>query len=73
MTAPVQQGLHGFLEHQVLWQGGKFDVPFALTVGSVAVNSSAVTQTVAADAARSTSPSRRASTCRTALSPAATA
>ena len=49
VTAPAQQGLHAFLEHQVLWQGGKFDVPFSLTVGSVAVNPSAVTQTVAAD------------------------
>ena len=42
VTAPAQQGLHAFLEHQVLWQGGKFDVPFDLTVGSVAVNPSAV-------------------------------
>ena len=46
VAAPAQQGLHAFLEHQVLWQGGKFDVPFGLTVGSVAVNPSAVTQTV---------------------------
>ena len=42
VAAPAQQGLHAFLEHQVLWQGGKFDVPFELTVGSVAVDPSAV-------------------------------
>jgi hypothetical protein len=49
VTAPVQQGLHAFLEHQVLWQGGKFNVPFQLTVGSVTVAPSAVEQTTAAD------------------------
>jgi hypothetical protein len=49
VTAPARQGLHAFLEHQVLWQGGKFEVPFQLTVGGVAVAPAAVDQTVTAD------------------------
>jgi hypothetical protein len=52
VTAPVQQGLHEFLFHQVSWDGGKFHVPFETTVGAASVSpaSVAVTTTTGAGA-----------------------
>ena len=34
-AAPASNGLHGVAEHGVGFNGGKFDVPFTTTVGSV--------------------------------------
>jgi hypothetical protein len=50
VTAPVQQGLHEFLLHQVSWDGGKFHVPFETTVGSANVSPSSVAVTTATGA-----------------------
>jgi subtilase family protein len=38
VTAPIQEGLHSIVQHQVGYDGGKFHVPFQTTVGSAVVN-----------------------------------
>ena len=63
VTAPAQEGLHAFVQHQVGWQGGKFHVPFEVTVGAASVNPSAVdADDRGRQRQRSTSRSSRAST-----------
>jgi hypothetical protein len=49
VTAPAQEGLHALLQHQVGWDGGKFDVPFSSTLGGATVTPSSVAQTTATD------------------------
>jgi hypothetical protein len=49
ITARAQEGLHAVAQHQVGWQGDKFDVPFTTKVGSASVSPAAVNQTTATD------------------------
>jgi hypothetical protein len=49
VAAPVQEGLHAIVEHQVQWQSDEFTVPFETTVGSATVNPSAVSITTPTD------------------------
>jgi hypothetical protein len=49
VTAPAQEGLHSLVQHQVGWTGGKFDVPFAIKLGSATVTPPAVDTTTTAD------------------------
>ncbi|HEX5622632.1 MAG TPA: S8 family serine peptidase [Solirubrobacteraceae bacterium] len=49
VTAPAQEGLHSLVQHQVGWDGGKFDVPFTTKLGSATVTPSAVDTTTTAD------------------------
>jgi hypothetical protein len=49
VTAPAQEGLQALVQHQVGWDGGKFDVPFSTTLGSASVSPAAVEQSTAAD------------------------
>jgi hypothetical protein len=49
VSAPAQEGLHALLQHQVGWDGGKFDVPFETNVGGATVTPASVTQSTAAD------------------------
>jgi hypothetical protein len=47
VTAPVQEGLHALLLHQVGWQGDAFHTPFDVTVGGASVDPSSVEDTTA--------------------------
>ena len=49
VTAPAQEGLQALAQHQVGWEGDKFDVPFTTKLGSATVSPSSVTQSTAAD------------------------
>jgi subtilase family protein len=49
VAAPVQEGLHAVLEHQVQWQSDKFTVPFETVVGTATVNPSSVSITTPTD------------------------
>jgi hypothetical protein len=49
VTAPAQEGLHSLVQHQVGWDGGKFDVPFTTKLGSATVTPSAVDTTTTTD------------------------
>ncbi len=49
VAAPAQEGLHALMQHQVGWQGDKFDVPFETTVGSATVTPTRVNQTADTD------------------------
>jgi hypothetical protein len=49
VTAPAQEGLHAVVQHQVGWDGGKFNATFGTTLGSATVNPSEVTQSTATD------------------------
>ena len=47
VTAPVQEGLHAAVIHQVGWQGDDFHTPFEVTVGGATVNPTSVEETTA--------------------------
>jgi hypothetical protein len=49
VSAPAQEGLHALFQHQVGWDGDRFDVPFSSTLGGATVTPSSVAQTTAAD------------------------
>jgi hypothetical protein len=49
ISAPAQEGLHALAQHQVGWDGGKFDVPFSSTLGGATVTPTSVAQSTAAD------------------------
>jgi hypothetical protein len=49
VTAPAQEGLHALVQHEVDWQGDKFDVPFTTKLGSASVTPSTVSQATGAD------------------------
>jgi subtilase family protein len=49
VAAPAQEGLQALAQHQVGWQGDKFDASFSTTLGSASVTPSSVEQSTAAD------------------------
>ena len=49
VAGPAQQGLHAIVQHQVNFQGDRFDVPFETNLGSATVDPAAVTQATSAD------------------------
>jgi Subtilase family len=49
VTAPAQEGLQALVQHQVGWEGDKFDAPFSTTLGSASVTPSAVDLSTAAN------------------------
>jgi hypothetical protein len=49
VAGPAQEGLQMLAQHQVNFQGDKFDVPFETTLGSARVTPSSVEQTTASD------------------------
>ena len=49
VAAPASQGMHAVVQHGVGFNGDKFNVPFTTTLGSLAVNPTAVTADAAAD------------------------
>jgi len=49
VTAPLQEGLHLITEHNVLFSGAKFSVPFTKTVATVAVQPPAIEITTTVD------------------------
>jgi hypothetical protein len=49
VTAPAQEGLQALVQHQVGWQGDKFEVPFTSRLGSARVNPASVDLSTAAD------------------------
>ena len=52
VTAPAQEGLQALVQHQVGWQGDKFEVPFTSRLGSARVNPASVDLSTAADQPR---------------------
>ena len=42
VTAPAQEGLQALAQHQVSWQGDKFNTPFKVQLGSASVAPSSV-------------------------------
>ena len=50
VAGPAQKGLHAVVQHQVNFQGDKFDVPFETNLGSAKVDPASVTQAVSSDA-----------------------
>ena len=49
VAAPASQGSHAVVQHGVGFNGDKFNVPFTTTLGTLAVNPTAVTADAAAD------------------------
>jgi hypothetical protein len=49
ITAPAQAGLQALVQHQVGWQGDKFEVPFTTNLGSAQVTPSSVEEETASD------------------------
>lgn len=49
ITAPMQEGLHNLVIHQVSWEGDDFTTPFEVNIGGAAVSPSAVVETTTED------------------------
>jgi hypothetical protein len=49
VAAPVQEGLHALVQHQVVWDGDKFHAPFTTQIGSASVSPASVAITSATD------------------------
>jgi hypothetical protein len=49
VAGPAQQGLHAIVQHQVNFQGDKFDVPFETNLGTATVDPAEVEQTTTSD------------------------
>jgi hypothetical protein len=49
VTAPAQEGLHALAQHQVGWDGGKFETGFTTKLGAATVSPASVALSTAAD------------------------